>query len=53
MKYAPAPELKGRTIIITGAAGGIGAEMAVATAGAGMKVAILDILEKELSRDCC
>ena len=49
MKYAPAPELKGRTIVITGAAGGIGAEMAVATAGAGMKVAILDILEKELT----
>ena len=49
MKYAPAPELKGRTIVITGAARGIGAEMAVATAGAGMKVAILDILEKELA----
>ena len=49
MKYAPAPELKGRTIVITGAARGIGAEMAAAATGAGMKVAILDILEKELA----
>ena len=49
MKYVPAPELKGRTIVITGAARGIGAEMARAAASVGMKVAIFDILDKELN----
>ena len=50
MTYATAPELKGRTIVITGGARGIGAEMVRAACGAGMKVAVVDILEKELNQ---
>jgi NAD(P)-dependent dehydrogenase (short-subunit alcohol dehydrogenase family) len=50
MTYATAPELKGRTIVITGGARGIGAEMVRAACGAGMKVAVIDILEKELNK---
>ena len=50
MKYVPAPELKGRTIVITGAARGIGAEMARAAGSVGMKVAIIDVLDEELKK---
>lgn len=50
MTYATSPELKGRTIVITGGARGIGAEMARAACSVGMKVAVIDILTKELDK---
>jgi NAD(P)-dependent dehydrogenase (short-subunit alcohol dehydrogenase family) len=49
MTYLKSPELSGRSIVITGGARGIGAEMANAACSAGMNVAILDILENELA----
>ena len=49
MAYFSAPELVGRTILITGGARGIGLEMARAAIGAKMRVALIDILEVELN----
>ncbi len=49
MVYFSAPELVGRTILITGGARGIGREMARAAIGAKMRVALVDILEVDLT----
>ncbi len=48
MTYQFAAELAGRTIVITGGGRGIGREMATAAAAAKMKVAILELDQKNL-----